>query len=424
MTVKMAAGNELRQLVDELSRHLQRSVVVNDQAVHLIYASPHYGDEDPARIRAVLYGDGGAELAGWILAQGVNQWRQPHVLQANPDLGMASRFCVPLFSSGWLLGHMMVIDADQSLTSQERKRIELAGAEIAAQLYADRLETDPDHLERQRKTKALLSEHEPTRRDALAFFAKEPNLANAQHVAVTMVQASLGDATKASLDIALNLALETANRTHSRRSLHLVEDNRALLMQTDSSEIHRGILQDQADRIVVELRRSLGHQCRVDIGVGTDHRGLDTAWLARRRADTALRASQRQATTKNAPAVFWADLGVDALLLRLPETDLTWESVPASVRALHEQDRDGKLIHTMGVYLDHGGSIAATAQAMHLHRTTLYYRLDQIRKATGLDLDDGRNRLELHIGLHLLRLIRPSQISDRKSESGMRSSSY
>lgn len=188
MTSKMAAGKELQQLVDQLSRHLQRSVVVNDQAVRLIYASPHYGDEDQARIRAVLYGDGGTELAGSILAQGINQWREPRLLQANPDLGMVSRFCVPLIGSGWLLGHMMVIDADQSLTSQERERIELAGAEIAAQLYADRLGTDPDHLERQRKTQALLSEHEPTRRDAQGFFAKEASLANAQHVVVTMVR--------------------------------------------------------------------------------------------------------------------------------------------------------------------------------------------------------------------------------------------
>ncbi|MFC9353343.1 PucR family transcriptional regulator [Arthrobacter sp. NPDC057013] len=326
---------------------------------------------------------------------------------------MASRFCVPLFASGWLLGHMMVIDTHQSLTSEERTRIELAGAEIAAQLYADRLETDPGHLERQMKTQALLSEHERTRLDALAFFAKEANLANAQYVVVTMVQVTVGDATKASIDIALNLALETANPTHSRRSLHLVEDNGALLLQADSNEIHCDVLQDQADRIVVELGRSLGRRCRVDVGIGADHGGLDTAWLARRLADTALFASQRQSTTKNAATAFWADLGVDALLLRLPETDLTLDNVPASVRALHEQDRDGKLLHTMLVYLDHGGSISSTANAMHLHRTTLYYRLDQIRKATGLDLDDGRNRLELHIGLHLLRLVLPSSISDR-----------
>lgn len=413
MTSKMAAGKELQQLVDQLSRHLQRSVVVNDQAVRLIYASPHYGDEDQARIRAVLYGDGGTELAGSILAQGINQWREPRLLQANPDLGMVSRFCVPLIGSGWLLGHMMVIDADQSLTSQERERIELAGAEIAAQLYADRLGTDPDHLERQRKTQALLSEHEPTRRDAQGFFAKEASLANAQHVVVTMVRVPPDAATKGSLEMALTLALETADRTHSRRSLHLVEDNRALLMQTDSSEIHRDILQDHAHRIVIELRRSLGHRCRVDTGIGADHRGLDTAWLARRRAETALRASQRQATAENAATVFWSDLGVDALLLRLPESDLAMESVPASVRALHEQDRDGKLMHTLRVYLDHGGSIAATARALHLHRTTLYYRLDQIRKATGLDLDDGRNRLELHVGLHLLLLVLPTPTSDR-----------
>ena len=42
-----------------------------------------------------------------------------------------------------------------------------------------------------------------------------------------------------------------------------------------------------------------------------------------------------------------------------------------------------------------------TAAALHLHRTSLYYRLGQIRTLTGLDLDDGRTRFQLQLGLYL-----------------------
>ena len=40
-----------------------------------------------------------------------------------------------------------------------------------------------------------------------------------------------------------------------------------------------------------------------------------------------------------------------------------------------------------------------------IHRTTLYYRLRRIAELSGLDLDDGRTRLTLHLGLTLLDVI-------------------
>ncbi|MEV6489526.1 helix-turn-helix domain-containing protein [Actinoplanes sp. NPDC051633] len=40
-----------------------------------------------------------------------------------------------------------------------------------------------------------------------------------------------------------------------------------------------------------------------------------------------------------------------------------------------------------------------------MHRTTLYYRLRQVRELTGLDLDDGRTRLTLHLGLTAAEII-------------------
>jgi DNA-binding PucR family transcriptional regulator len=53
------------------------------------------------------------------------------------------------------------------------------------------------------------------------------------------------------------------------------------------------------------------------------------------------------------------------------------------------------------VILDLGGDVAAAAQALHVHRTTLYYRMDRIRELTGVDLRTGAARIDLQLALWL-----------------------
>ena len=46
------------------------------------------------------------------------------------------------------------------------------------------------------------------------------------------------------------------------------------------------------------------------------------------------------------------------------------------------------------------------AEALRVHRQTLYYRLSRIGALTGLDLADGQDRLLLHASLKAARLRR------------------
>lgn len=41
------------------------------------------------------------------------------------------------------------------------------------------------------------------------------------------------------------------------------------------------------------------------------------------------------------------------------------------------------------------------AEELHVHRTTLYYRLDRIKELTGADLRDGATRTDLQLALRL-----------------------
>lgn len=54
--------------------------------------------------------------------------------------------------------------------------------------------------------------------------------------------------------------------------------------------------------------------------------------------------------------------------------------------------------------LDAGGDARASAVALGIHRSTLYYRLTRIRATAGVDLGDGIARRDLHTGLRAARL--------------------
>ncbi|MFD0884960.1 PucR family transcriptional regulator, partial [Streptosporangium algeriense] len=91
------------------------------------------------------------------------------------------------------------------------------------------------------------------------------------------------------------------------------------------------------------------------------------------------------------PVAGWPDLGVYRLLA---------EPGRISPGPLHEHPA---LAATLETYLDSGGDAQETARLLHLHRTSLYYRLTRIEEITGRSLKDGANRLELHLALKLAR---------------------
>ena len=64
----------------------------------------------------------------------------------------------------------------------------------------------------------------------------------------------------------------------------------------------------------------------------------------------------------------------------------------------------GQLLPTLEVFLARG-SVKDAAEALHLHRHTVIYRLDKLRETLGLDLDDPYLRHRLQLALDLRRLL-------------------
>ncbi len=95
----------------------------------------------------------------------------------------------------------------------------------------------------------------------------------------------------------------------------------------------------------------------------------------------------------------WDSLGSWHLIASAPD-DLAVADVHPGAEVLATQDRPDLMI-TARALLDHGGDVARTAGQLHIHRTTLYYRLERIEALTGVDLKAGPGRDDLHMALRL-----------------------
>jgi DNA-binding PucR family transcriptional regulator len=105
--------------------------------------------------------------------------------------------------------------------------------------------------------------------------------------------------------------------------------------------------------------------------------------------------------------VRWRDLGVFRALAQLPNREALESSLDPRVAALLSSGEDDVVV-TLETYLDLAGDAKATAERLHLHRGTLYYRLDKAERIAGIDVRNGYDRLAVHLGLKLARLARAS----------------
>jgi DNA-binding PucR family transcriptional regulator len=79
---------------------------------------------------------------------------------------------------------------------------------------------------------------------------------------------------------------------------------------------------------------------------------------------------------------------------------------PAVRRLLGQNDPELRL--TALAFLQAGGNVQETAAALHVHRQTVYYRVQKIEQITGLTLSRGDHRLVLHLGLTLAPFVTDS----------------
>jgi sugar diacid utilization regulator len=130
------------------------------------------------------------------------------------------------------------------------------------------------------------------------------------------------------------------------------------------------------------------------VGIGGAVPGPDMLKESLHQADVALRVGS---ALELAPVTFFEDLGVYALVASSAAPLALDAFIERWLGPLIEYDRKHRieLIRTLGQYLEHGGALDHTADALFVHRSTLKYRLGRIREITGYDLGDADTRFNL-----------------------------
>jgi sugar diacid utilization regulator len=400
-------GDELQVIVDRLAARLGRSVAIDDPSVRLLAASRHFGEEDPPRIRVMLSRQADRAMVEHAGSCGIFRAEQPVRLPGRPDLELHPRICVPIRWSRQLLGFLWLIDPDGSLGEDVIGQAVTAAEAASMVLYRRVLLHEHERGRQEALLRDLVSADPAARARAQDEIADSGTLAADGQVAVACVEviSPAGSTGPAEARAVLSAACEEACRFGPPgRTLIQAEARRALLLYAAPvpPEAVQQALAALAGQALDALDASGHGALHAVAGVGSSQPGLDGCPVSARQAHTA--ATVARLLDGFGPVAAWDSLGVYSLLLQLPQRELSADLCPPGLLRLVDGDRSGRLLETAETYLDCAGDTTRAAEALHIHRTTLHYRLGRIQALSGFDLANGSDRLSLHLGAKLLRL--------------------
>ena len=158
---------------------------------------------------------------------------------------------------------------------------------------------------------------------------------------------------------------------------------------TDSKEIEK-IATNIADTISTEF------YAKVSIGISTTVDNIKDLARAYKEAQVALEVGKVFETEKN--IINYENLGIGRLIYQLPTTlcEMFLQEV-FKKGSLESLDRE--TLMTIQCFFENNLNVSETSRKLFVHRNTLVYRLDKIRKLTGLDLREFEHAITFKVAL-------------------------
>ncbi|MGK5642749.1 PucR family transcriptional regulator [Streptomyces sp. URMC 126] len=405
---------EYQQLVDEISAVFGAPATLEDRDFGLIAFGAHGGDDDlevsmdPVRTRSILQRRSTAAVRAWFEAFGIARAQAPMRIPPDPAAGVfKGRICLPVRHRGVVHGYVWLLDDEQLAgveldpaapdprVAQAMETAARIGALLAAEaragaelgeLLRDLLTARPAGRDAARA--ALREALGPAADGPLALLAVAPWRTDSDDPEGAGGDRP-GSAFAARSGVAALCAVPGSLPDGSAALAALVR-LRALSAPAPARAA--------ADRLLHSPRAGAdGGPGLAAAGLGTPRKGLAELTDAWAEALSAARAAA--AERRLGPLAEWAAIGPYRVLTGLPAD----RAADHAVRPLLERSH-AELARTTEVYLDCAGQAGRAAAALGIHRQTLYYRLSRVEQLTGLDLDNGEDRLLLHMTLKAARL--------------------
>lgn len=380
---------DYQELVDELSALLGAPATLENRDFGLVAFGAHDSDDDtamdPVRTRSILTRRSTPAVRAWFEGFGITRATGPVRIPAAPEAGVfRDRLCLPVRHRGVVLGYVWLLDTDPGPADEQLT----AAMEVTARIGALLFDEARAGADLSRELGAVLTAGPGRRHDTAVAALREalgPD-ADGLHTVVCVTPWAAED-TPSVRGVASAAALAAVSPPGGAGSVSLA----ALIRLRSADRL------DPATSAAERLRTGAGPGATG--GVAAARRGLDALPASWREATAAARAAR--AETRFGPVARWSSIGPYRLLTALPGTgtDPADPAVAALLTPLHKE-----LAHTAEVFLDCAGQASRTAAELGVHRQTLYYRLSRIGQITGLDLNDGEDRLLLHMAVKRARL--------------------
>jgi len=196
--------------------------------------------------------------------------------------------------------------------------------------------------------------------------------------------------------IGYRMELYLENVTHNC-SFFYYDGDFVLICNNLPPDITEQVIEDFEQRIALRMPEK-----NICIGISTRMKDLENLSTAYNRA----KAAVRMAAFTGKERIDFDDMGIYRLLYLIPDKALLREMSEDLLKPLitYDQQHDGQYIETLENYLRLGGSFSAMSEVMYVHRNTLMYRINNIKKMLKTDLTSSEDKLSYQIACLIMHM--------------------
>ncbi|MFF7137678.1 MULTISPECIES: helix-turn-helix domain-containing protein [unclassified Streptomyces] len=426
---------EYQELVDEISELLGVPATLENRDFELI-AFGAYDSEgeldpsalDPVRTRSILTRRSTAAVRTWFEGFGITRAAGPVRIPPTPEAGVhRGRICLPVRHRGVVLGYVWLLDSDPGDPGPTDPQLD-AAMRVTARIGALLADEAQHGADLSRELRAVLTAERGWQADMAVAALRTALGSRGDGPYAVVCVAPWPSADPEDAPSARTIPHATASCTVpwgvSAQSLAALVRLRATDTLTPANSAATRLLErargvgagadgetratgnkggapegGSGDRPVQGTQGAARDTAVAPVAAGIAAARVGLAELASAWQEASAAARAALAEPRFGPVAEWSRIGPYRLLTSLPPDTAHDPVVRPLLSPAHRE-----LARTAETYLDCAGQAARTAAELGIHRQTLYYRLSRVEQLTGLDLDDGEDRLLLHMALKGMRL--------------------
>ena len=143
-------------------------------------------------------------------------------------------------------------------------------------------------------------------------------------------------------------------------------------------------------------------EVHISVGAGSKVVDITNLRTAYQRAKAAVNMAQHM----NCDIVHFDDMGIYRLLYSVSDKAILKEMSEDLLQPLltYDAKHNSNYVEVLEKYLEYNGSIQAVAEAMYTHRNTIIYRVANIKKLLGTELDTTEERFQYQMAYYIRKM--------------------